>query len=205
MNTLIKALLFGGGVYLLYRTGILSSISGGIIPSPGVAVPAAGAGAPAAAGPPAFNSLLNTGQRVQAEAILDYQGGDRSNQLSVTSGVPSTTWDAWNYFLNKQTAFTDLPDYRTVTGQPDTGQPMTFAQYWQLMSPWLTKNHGMTGVPPEGLGWYGYPAHGMGGWQGVHGVGRAVTSSGLSGWVRSFPDRRTPQNLFRPNVRLWGF
>ena len=201
MNTLIKALLFGGGVYLLYRTGILSSISGGIIPAPGAAPAAAGAGPPAsaAAGPPAFNSLLNTGQRVQAAAILDYQGGDRSNQLSVTSGTPSTTWSGWNFFLNKQTAFTDLPDYKTVTGQPDTGQAMTFGQYWQLISPWLTANHGM-----QGLGWYGYPAHGMG-WQGVQGMSRAVTSSGLSGWVRSFPDRKTPQNLFRPNVRLWGF
>ena len=189
MNTLIKALLFGGGAYLLWRTGILSSISGGIIPSPvaGVAPPAAGGGAAPPAGPPAFNSLLVTGQRTQAAALLDYQGGDRSNQLSVAGGVPSTTWNAWNYFLAKQTNFTDLPPYSTVTGQPDPNVPLTFGQYWQLISPWLTKNHGMSGVfSSPRAGWYG-------------------RRTGLSGFVRSFPDRPTPRNLFYPNVRVWGF
>jgi hypothetical protein len=120
---------------------------------------------------------------VQAAAVLDYAGGDRSNQLSVTGGVPSTTWSAWNFFLAKQTNFTDLPDYPTVTGQPDTGQPMSFGQYWQLISPWLTKNKGMSG-----LGWYG-----------------PRRSSGMSGFIRSFDDRPTPRNLFYPNVRVWSF
>ena len=205
MNTLIKAILFGAGGYLLWRTGILSSVSGGIIPSPVTgAAPPAGA-APAAAGPPAFNSLAVTGQRVQAAAILDYQHGDRSNLLSVTDGVPSASWDAWNYFLNAQTNFPDLPDYTTVTGQPNTGQALTFAQYWQLISPWLTKNKGMTGIQA----WRGNDSSarpwGLNGWSGYDVAARPSSPSGLNGWVNSFYDRKTPHNLFYPNVRKWGF
>jgi hypothetical protein len=122
--------------------------------------------------------------------VLDYQGGDRSNQLTVTGGVPSTTWAAWNFFLNKQTNFTDLPDYPTITGQPDTGQPMSFGQYWQLIGPWLTKNHGMSG-----LGWAGRQT-----WESWN-----ARVAGLGGFVQSFPDRVTPRNRFYPNVRVWGF
>ena len=197
MNTLIKAILFGGGVYLLYRTGILSSITGGVVPAPAAgAAPPAGGGTAPAAGPPAFNSLVSTLNRTAAAAIQDYQGGDRSNQLTVTGGVPSTTWNAWNYFLQKQTNFSDLPTYQQVTGQPDTGQPMTIMQYEQLIGPWLTANHGMSG-----LGWYGY--NGMG-WHG--GAARQLgMRTGLAGWINSFPDRKTPRNLFYPNVRVWGF
>jgi hypothetical protein len=194
MNTLIKALLFGAGGYLLWRTGILTAVSGGIIPSPvaGAAPPPAGGAPSAPTGPPAFNSLLVTGQRVQSAALLDYQGGDRSNQLQILSGQPATTWNAWNFFLAKQTNFSDLPDYTTVTGQPDPNVPMTFPQYWQLISPWLTKNHGMTGAPLYGMGWSG-----QAGWFGRR--------AGLSGFVNSFPDRQTPRNLFYPNVRVWSF
>jgi hypothetical protein len=133
--------------------------------------------------------LLATGNRVQAAAVSDYTGGDRSNQLSVTSGIPSTTWNAWNYFLQKQTNFPDLPTYQTVTGQPDTGQPMTFGQYWQLISPWLTANKGMSGL----------------GWSGSAAARELGFRAGLAGFVNSFPDRPTPRNRFYPNVRLWGF
>ena len=194
MNTLIKALLWGGGVYLLYRTGVLSSISGGIIPAPvAAAAPPSGGAPPPPAGPPAFNSLVATGQRVNTAAIQDYQGGDRSNQLTVTSGVPSTTFNAWNYFLQKQTNFSDLPNYQTLTGQPDPNVPMTFAQYWQLIAPWLGTNKGMSGLGWHGMGWAGGAARQLG------------FRAGLSGFVNSFPDRQTPRNRFYPNVRVWSF
>jgi hypothetical protein len=149
MNTLIKALLLGGGAYLLYRTGILSSLSGGLIPTPSGGTTGGSSAGPSATsgGPPAFNSLAATGGRVASAAILDYNNGDRANQLAISSGgMPSTTWNAWNFFLAQQTRFSDLPDYPTVTGQPDPNVPLTFSQYWQLISPWLTANHGMTGL-----------------------------------------------------------
>lgn len=177
MNTLIKALLLGGGAYLLYKTGVLSSLTGGLVPAPSGGLPAGSSGTSSAipAGPPAFNSLVSTGQRVNQAALTDYLNGDRSNQLSVGNGVPSTTFAAWNYFLAQQTAFTDLPDYPTVTGQPDTGQPMTFSQYWQLISPWLTKNHGL-----QGLG----------------------QIMGLAGMVNSMA--RTPRPLVFNDPRMWS-
>jgi hypothetical protein len=148
MNTLIKALLLGGGAYLLYRTGILSSLSGGLIPTPSGGTTGGSSAGPSATsgGPPAFNSLAATGGRVASAAILDYNNGDRANQLAISGGMPSTTWNAWNFFLAQQTRFSDLPDYPTVTGQPDPNVPLTFSQYWQLISPWLTANHGMTGL-----------------------------------------------------------
>jgi hypothetical protein len=132
--------------------------------------------------------LLATGNRVAAAAIQDYQGGDRSNQLTVSGGMPSTTFSAWNYFLQKQTNFPDLPSYTSLTNQPDPNVPMTFAQYWQLISPWLTANKGMSG-----LGWHGGAARVLG------------MRAGLAGFVNSFPDRPTPRNLFYPNVRRWSF
>lgn len=218
MNTLIKALLLGGGAYLLYRTGILSSLTGGLIPaSPGG--PATGSSGPSAAtpvGPPAFNSLAATGGRVFNAAVLDYTNGDRANQLSVNGGVPSATFDAWNYFLNKQTAFADLPDYSTLTAQPNPGVAMTFAQYWQLISPWLTANHGMSGlgegpfVPADyigsGMGDMGevpfvpadYVGSGMGE-LGDIGMGQFL---GLAGMVNSF--YATPRNRSFNDPRMWG-
>jgi hypothetical protein len=149
MNTFIKALAWGGGIYyLLYKTGILSSLTGGLVPTPSGGTTGGSSAGPSATsgGPPAFNSLLSTGSRVLNAAITDYNKGDRANQLTLSNGAPSTTWSAWNYFLAAQTRFSDLPDYQTVTGQPDPNVPMEFGQYWQLISPWLTNNHGLTGL-----------------------------------------------------------
>jgi hypothetical protein len=128
-------------------------------------------------------------------ALLDYANGDRSNQLTVSGGVPSTTFDAWNFFLNKQTGFTDFPDYSAITGQQQPNVPMTFGQYWQLISPWLTNSHGLKGL--DGLGQdfaYLVPPDYVG-----SGMGQLL---GMAGAVNSM--YQTPRNRFWPNPRTWG-
>lgn len=195
MNTLIKALLLGGGAYLLYRTNILSSLTGGLIPTASGGLPAGSSGSPAATsgGPPAFNSLYSTGQRVAQAAVVDYNKGDRANQLALDpTGMPSATWNAWNFFLQQQTGFGDLPDYVTVTGQPDPNVAMSFSQFWQLISPWLHNNHGLNGLGQDFA--YLKPADYIG-----SGMGQLL---GMAGAVNSM--YAVPRNRAYNDPRMWG-
>ena len=118
-------------------------------------------------------------------AITDFKAGDRNNQLDlVGTGDAKTTWNAWNYFLGQQTGFSDLPDYTTLTGQPDPNVPMASAQFWQLIAPWLTKNHGLSGL--LGLG----------------GDGMGCAGCGMGASVQSL--YATPRNPWYPGPRGWA-
>lgn len=164
--------LLGVGAYIFWPQ--ISSFLGIGAPAaaaaPAGGTPAAPAGTPGApplqpVGPakPAFSQLDAVYGQLIAAAVADYQRGDRQNQLAVINGVPQTTWNAWNYFLNKVApSIGNLPGYQDVTGQTDLNVAMTGPQYWSVMAPWLTANRGFSGIGVF-AGLAGLAYRGMGG------------------------------------------
>ncbi len=99
---LLKLGLMAGGAYLLYETGILSSLTGGLFPAP--ASPGLPSGTPqnpatpspsnpASPGPDTRGLLLSTVQKyIQNNAGAKFQG---------SLSYPLITGDQWNYFYNQ--------------------------------------------------------------------------------------------------------
>jgi hypothetical protein len=74
--------------------------------------------------------------------------GIGANEIQLVSGQPQMNWSAWNYYLSQVTGISDLPAEEAITGQP--GSPSTVAisgpAYWAIMSGWLQKNKGFSGL-----------------------------------------------------------
>lgn len=137
-SSFVTLLLVGGAAFVGYKwwTGS-SAATAPAAPSPGL---------PAG---PSSDALF---QQVLAAATADAKAGNTANQLGIVKGQTQTIFSAWNYYTSRIGGFLDLPDYTTLTNNPDPG-PITGAQYWGIMGPWLKKNHGLSGVL-AGLGEY---------------------------------------------------
>lgn len=90
--------------------------------------------------------------------VLDKMYQDMVSQAS-SSGDPAISgsgdntlasgpspWSVWNWYLIAVSGQATLPDYFGVTGQTDPNTPLTAAQYWALMKPWLMSNRGLSGL-----------------------------------------------------------
>lgn len=133
-NNLLTILLVAGGGYLVYEW-FLAPSTAAATPTPGAtpatpAVPAAVA-VPSAPTTPAFNSLDQIYARVKAAAPA------------------SATPDQFNFYLNQQLpSGKSAPDPTAVFTQAgfDRTQPMTIANWWGAVAPWLQSNYGLSGL-----------------------------------------------------------
>ncbi len=148
MTSLLKFALIGGGAYLLYESGILSSLTGGAIASPSsttqpappaTPAPASSTSSPSTVPPqstaspaPAPPAAVPTWQRV-----LDAAGG----------GNPAQTFDQWNYFFQQVTG-TPGPDpvpFVGAAGSDSRNQNLQVAQWWNFIQQWKPGLQGISG------------------------------------------------------------
>lgn len=125
------------------------------LPSPS-SQPVGGPSAPAVSvpAPPTGSGSLDVlySQLTSAATSAAPASGVGANDLQLVNGQPQTTFSGWNYFLlQADPSVGSLPTYQQVTGQTDPNSAMPGAQYWGIISPWLSKN-----VPGlAGLGFFG--------------------------------------------------
>src|SRR5579863_492640 len=162
MNGIEKVLLIGGGGYLLYQTGILSALTGGLIPAPAAAgsPPSTSSGstgtpssgptnttAPPPTNPAAPPPATPTWQLVLAKATAQ---NPPANPLTLT-------WDQWNYYLSQVSGLTgsSLPQASAVPAiVQNPNQLLQVSQWWayaQQASPGLS-GLGIVGYRPRRSG-----------------------------------------------------
>lgn len=136
-NSLVTILLVGVGGYLIYEWFIAPSTAAATAtpttPPVTPSLPPPAPGTPPAPAQPAFNSLDQIYARIQAAV------GTNTTQ----------TPDQFNYFLNQQLpAGKTAPDPTAVFTQAgfDRTQPMTIANWWGAVAPWLQTNYGLSGL-----------------------------------------------------------
>ena len=117
MDTLVKALLIGGGAYVAYELFFAPAATP-------VAAVAAVAPVVVPSGPPSATTLAGLATVIQSLA-------------ATPNGV--ATGDSWNYYANQITG-------KTIPATWSNAQPMTFAEYWQNASPVIASMTGMSGL-----------------------------------------------------------
>lgn len=137
--------LLGVGIlgYLAYRSGLFGPVAASTPSIPGPLNPAAPV-VPSAASNSAVQ-LATLYAQIVSMATNAARSGVTLNQLAVRNGVVYASFDAWNYYLGQLVPWT-LPGYRDLTKTPDPGTAISSQAYWLLMAPWLSSNHGLSGL-----------------------------------------------------------
>lgn len=138
-------ILLGVGIlgYLAYRSGLFGSVAASSPSIPGPSNPPVPQ-VPSAASNSAVQ-LATLYAQILSTATSAAQSGYTANGLSIKNGVTYASFNAWNYYLGQLVPWT-LPDYQSLTNSQDPGSPISSQAYWLLMAPWLSSNHGLSGL-----------------------------------------------------------
>lgn len=182
MNGLIKALVIGGGGYLAWQSGILTSITGGLIPAPLTpGTPAVGSSSTAPTTPtnptspsPANPTAPSPAPAASALALQQTYGGlvaaatagknAGDSAVTLSNGVLYATPEVWTWYLqNRVNGNAAVPNL-----WPSTQGPIASTAYWAGVSSQLTgiSGLGILALRPRRSGFGGvFNSGGMGGFQ----------------------------------------
>lgn len=137
--------LLGVGIlgYLAYRSGLFGGVASSSPSIPGPSNPPAPQ-LPSAASNSAVQ-LATLYAQILGTATAAAKSGVTVNGLGIQNGVTFANFDAWNYYLGQLIPWT-LPGYQDLTKTPDPNTPISSQAYWLLMAPWLSSNHGLSGL-----------------------------------------------------------
>lgn len=139
-NTIVKVALIGGGAYLAYQMGWLSSL--GLSPTPAVA---------SVAPPPATGTAPTAPVTAPVPSSLDTTYA----HMIASANAPAAGFnvDNWGYFLNQvlattgKTAPDPAPIFTAAAGPSwDRSTLYTGPAYWAIMAPALKTQLGLSGL-----------------------------------------------------------